>query len=296
MTTPRVVGPRAEDGLDWIALTDAIVAGHALPQAEMRDSFATRGADTILTRTALIDGMGSLVKAATVFPGNTNAPAINGGVMVFSDRDGTLEAVLDFHLVTKWKTAASSLLAARRLAPPRVSQILIVGAGTVAASMIAAYRAQFADVPIEIWNRTPDRARQLAGPGVNIVTDLGAAVARADIICTATMAKAPIIKGDWLRPGQHLDLIGAFRAGMREVDDTALTRARLFADATPSALHIGEISDPVARGVITEADILADFYDLPAFTRAPDDITIAKNAGGAHLDLMTARYILGCVA
>ncbi|MEL6209344.1 MAG: ornithine cyclodeaminase, partial [Pseudomonadota bacterium] len=191
MTPPRFVGPDAEAHLDWIDLTEAFVAGHTLPRADMRDSFATRGADTILTRTAVIDGMGSLVKAATVFPGNAPAPTINGGVMLFSDDDGTLEAVLDFHLLTKWKTAASSLLAARHLAPPQVKRILIVGAGAVAASMIAAYRAQFGDVPIDIWNRTPGRARRLLGPGVTLVDDLQFAVARADIICTATMAKAP---------------------------------------------------------------------------------------------------------
>lgn len=296
MTTPRIVGPETDTRLNWIDLTNAIVSGHALPRAEIRDSFATRGADTILTRTALISGMGSLVKAATVFPGNSDTPKINGGVMLFSDHDGTLEAVIDFHLLTKWKTAASSLLAARHLTPPQVRSILIAGAGTVAASMIEAYQAQFGDVPIAIWNRTKDRARSLVGPGVTLVGDLEQAVHEADIICTATMAEDPLIKGDWLRPGQHLDLIGAFRPGMREVDDTALTRARLFADAIPSALHIGEVADPVARGIITEDDIIADFYDLSAFTRAPSDITIAKNAGGAHLDLMTARYILGCAA
>lgn len=291
MSAPKFVGPDIDAHLDWLGLSDAIAAGHSAPRAELRDSFASRGPDTLLTRSAVIDGMGMLVKAATVFPGNSGR-SVNGGVMVFSDHDGALEVVLDFRLVTKWKTAATSLLAARRLAPPDVSRILIVGAGVVAGSMVAAYRAAFGDVSIEIWNRTPARAEALLGPGVALAGDLEAAVREADIIATATMAQSPIIKGEWLRPGQHLDLIGAFRAGMREVDDTALTRGRLFTDALPSALHIGEISDPLARGVIAEEDIVADFYDLGAFERAPDDITVAKNAGGAHLDLMTARYIL----
>ena len=296
MTAPRFIGRDIEARLDWLALTDALAAGHALPRAELRDSFASRRADTILTRTAWIDGLGLLVKAATIFPANREAATVNGAVTLFSDADGTLEAVLDFHLVTKWKTAADSLLAARRLAPPDVRTILIVGAGTVAASLIECYAAGFPDARFVIWNRTRSRAEALAGENVAVAGDLAGAVAEADIVITATMATEPVIRGEWLRPGQHLDLIGAYRADMREVDDTALTRARLFTDARPAAAHIGEIADPIARGVIREADIIADFYDLDAFVRAPGDITIAKNAGGAHLDIMTARYILGAAA
>ncbi|MEL7026024.1 MAG: ornithine cyclodeaminase [Pseudomonadota bacterium] len=296
MAGPRIIGSEVEPQLDWIGLSDALAEGHTLPRAEMLDSFATRGDDTILTRTAWIVGLGLLVKAATVFPGNVNAPSINGAVTLFSDADGTLEAVLDFHLVTKWKTAADSLLAARRLAPPKVSKILIVGAGTVARSLMSAYGAAFPEAEFLLWNRTPRRAEALLGPGVRQVLDLRDAVAEADIVATATMATEPLIEGAWLRPGQHLDLIGAYRGDMREVDDTALTRARLFTDAKPSAAHIGEIADPLARGVISDSDIIADFYNLAEFTRAPDDITIAKNAGGAHLDLMTAKYILAAAA
>lgn len=105
------------------------------------------------------------------------------------------------------------------------------------------------------------------------------------------MSTEPLVQGDWLRPGQHLDLIGAYRPDMREVDDTALTRASLFVDSRATTLHhIGELKDPIARGVISESDVIADFYDLPSGAyrrRSEDEITIAKNGGGAHLDLMT---------
>jgi ornithine cyclodeaminase len=110
------------------------------------------------------------------------------------------------------------------------------------------------------------------------------------------MATEPVVRGDWIRPGTHLDLIGAYRPDMREVDDEALQKASLFVDSRATTIgHIGEVMIPLASGAITEADIQADFYDLPsgAFTRASDEeITIAKNGGGAHLDLMTCRYIL----
>ncbi|MDP5349346.1 MAG: ornithine cyclodeaminase, partial [Paracoccaceae bacterium] len=99
---------------------------------------------------------------------------------------------------------------------------------------------------------------------------------------------------DWLRPGQHLDLIGAYRPDMREADDTALQRARIFVDSYDTTIgHIGEIKDPLARGVIDRADILADYYEPENFMRqSHDEITLFKNGGGAHLDLMTSRYIL----
>jgi ornithine cyclodeaminase len=130
--------------------------------------------------------------------------------------------------------------------------------------------------------------------GLRVADDLEAAVRDADIICTATLATEPLIKGDWLQPGQHLDLIGAYTPAMREVDDTAMARARVFVDARATTVHhIGEIIDPIAHGVMTEADVIADFYDDPALfaRRSDDEVTIAKNGGGAHLDLMTATYI-----
>jgi ornithine cyclodeaminase len=121
-------------------------------------------------------------------------------------------------------------------------------------------------------------------------------VRKAEVICSATMATEPLIKGDWLQPGQHIDLIGAYKPGMREVDDNAMARARVFVDSRATTLHhIGELIDPIASGAITEADVVADFYDDPALyaRRSADEITLAKNGGGAHLDLMTASYIAG---
>ena len=108
------------------------------------------------------------------------------------------------------------------------------------------------------------------------------------------MTTTPIIKGAWLQPGTHLDLIGAYRPDMREVDDEALNRARLFVDSFDTTIgHIGEIKIPLETSAITRDHIIADYYDLDAFTRqTEDEITICKNGGGAHLDLMTSRYIL----
>ena len=296
--TIEIVPKDAEAHLTWPGLMAAIEAGHRLPRAEIADLFLYRGRDTMLDRAAWIDGLGSLVKVATIHPGNAGIgkPTVNGAVTLFDDKTGELKALVDFHLVTKWKTAGDSLLSASKLARKDCRNILLVGAGTVAKSMIAAYSSLFPDARFTVWNRSPAAALAMTeGKRVTATEDLATAVQAADIICTATMSTQPLIKGAWLRPGQHLDLIGAYRPDMREVDDDALRHATIFVDSRATTIHhIGEIKDPIARGVIAEADIIADFYDIAAgsFTRtSADQITIAKNGGGAHLDLMTATYI-----
>lgn len=298
MTIPSISFTEGEALMDWIGLTEAFVAGHKKPKAEVGDTFLYRGSDTVLSRAAWIDGMGMAVKTATIFPGNPaqNLPIVNGGVCLYSDSDGTLEALIDFHLITKWKTAGDSLLAALRLAPKAASKILIVGAGTVGASLIEAFGAGFPRAAFTLWNRTKAKAEALAAryPGTQVADDLQAAVREADIILTATMSGAPVIRGDWLRPGQHLNMIGAYRPDMREADDTALCRAQIYVDSFETTIgHIGEIEIPLQAGVITRADLRADFYALDTFRRGgPEDITLFKNGGGAHLDLMTARHVL----
>ena len=293
----RMIPFAAEVHLDWLALTDALAEGHEVPKGTVEDVFLYQDDNTLLNRSAWIKGMGLAVKCATVFPGNParGKPMIAGAVNLFSDVDGTLEAILDFALVTKWKTAGDSLLAARRLARPESKAILIVGAGTVGRSLWQAYRAAFPDAEFTVWNRSPEGAERFVQdcPGTAIAGDLQSAVEAADIITSATMTTEPLIKGAWLRPGQHIDLIGAYRPDMREVDDTALQRARVFVDSFDTTLdHIGELKLPLSSRAIRREHVIADYYGLDHFARAPDDITLFKNGGGAHLDLMTSRYIL----
>ncbi|MGJ8587777.1 MAG: ornithine cyclodeaminase family protein [Yoonia sp.] len=284
--------------LDWLALTDALAAGHDGPKADVADVFLYEGENTLLNRSAWIAGLGLAVKCATIFPGNKalGKPAIGGAVNLFSGTDGALEAILDFALVTKWKTAGDSLLAARRLARPDSKNILIVGAGTVGHSLYEAYGAAFPQAQFTVWNRSPEGAQafQAAHPDVAIAGDLERAVRQADIITSATMSTEPVVKGAWLQPGQHVDLIGAYRPDMREVDDAALQKARVFVDSRETTIgHIGELKIPIAAGAFHAADVVADYYELDQFQRHNnDEITLFKNGGGAHLDLMTSRYIL----
>ncbi|MEI6099099.1 MAG: ornithine cyclodeaminase [Alphaproteobacteria bacterium] len=296
----QMIGKEAEAVMTWAGLVAAIEAGHLLARPQIADLFLYRGQDVLLDRAAWITGLGSLVKVCTITAANAAAglPTVNGVVALFDDATGVPKALLDFHLVTKWKTAGDSLLAASRLARKDSRNFLLVGAGTVARSMVQAYSSRFPEARFTLWNRSPAGAARLAAevPGLVVAENLETAVRAADVICTATLAEVPLIRGDWLQPGQHLDLMGAYTPQMREVDDLAMQRARVFVDARATTVHhIGELMAPLASGAITEADIVADFYDPAAFVRrSEDEITVAKNGGGAHLDLMTAAYILDC--
>lgn len=295
-----IIGPEAEAHLDWHGLMEAFREGHRLPKAEIGDTLLYRGQDTLLSRAAWIDGVGSLVKTANIFPGNPGIgkPLILGAVNVYSDIDGSLLALVDFELVTKWKTAGDSLLGAMQLARKDSETILIVGAGAVGHSLRQAYGALFPDARFLIWNRTISKAEEFAAtyPGTEVAADLETAVRMADIVTSATMVAEPILNGEWFQPGQHIDIIGAYRPDMREVNDAAIMRSSIHVDSRDTTIgHIGEIQNPIDRGLISEADILSDFYDLDAgrmTRRSQDEITLFKNGGGAHLDLMTSRYIL----
>ena len=163
--TPAIVPfSEGQKRLDWLALVAALKNGHQCPKAEINDLFLYRGADTLLSRSAWINGMGLLTKTATVFPGNPKSgqPVVSGGVMLFDDQNGQLTAVIDFHLITKWKTAGDSLMAALALASADARKILIVGAGTVGRSLLEAFGAGYPRANFTIWNRSPAGAQAFA--------------------------------------------------------------------------------------------------------------------------------------
>ena len=178
----------------------------------------------------------------------------------------------------------------------------MVGTGVLAPHLVAAHASQRPIETVTIWGRDPKKAAQVAaclvhdGMSAKAEPDLATAVQLADIVSCATLATEPLIDGDWLRAGQHLDLVGAFTPEMREVDDRALMRAAIFID-TPDALKTaGEICDPLARGIISEADIKGTLFDLAAGRvdvprTGPDAITLFKSAGTALEDLAAAELV-----
>lgn len=303
---PFINAAGVEHLLNWKGVCTAMIEGHRKGRADIDDILFRHGEDALLSRAAWIRGLGIAVKSATIFPGNgTRTPAlpsIHALVSLFDDETGVPVALLDGTLVTKWKTAGDSVLGASLLARPESRVLLIIGAGTVAASLAEAYPEIFPGLEkVLIWNRTAQKARDLAMRAksdnylVESVEDLGSAVTEADIVSSATMSTVPLIKGEWISPGTHVDLIGAYRADMREADDMLIKISELFVDSRETAIHdTGELHIPIRNGIINEHHVRADLYDLcngaPGRTSA-QAITVYKNAGGAHLDLMTAKFI-----
>jgi len=264
------------------------------------------GNDFLLTMPAWQTGRCIGIKLVTVFSGNSRQgkPAVHAAYALFSGVDGTPIATLDGTELTRRRTAAASALAARFLARSEASRLLMVGTGALAPHIIDTYTTARPITAVRVWGRTSQRAqavaRSFAGRPIDIeaIDDLEAGVRWADIISCATLATAPLVRGAWLSPGQHLDLIGSFTPEMREVDDEALARSRIYVDTREGALaESGELVQAIAGGLITAADI---YGDLAALTRgtvsgrgSTEEITLFKSVGCALEDLAAAELALG---
>jgi alanine dehydrogenase len=243
-------------------------------------------------------------KVATIFPDNAAAgqPSLHGCYLLMSGKTGEPLALMDGRALTAWRTAAASALAATYLARPDASHLLMIGAGTLAPHLIRAHAAVRPITRVTLWNRTHGRAVALAfglavtGIEAMIADDLAAAVAEADIVSCATLATAPLIRGAWLRPGTHVDLVGGFTPKMREADNDAVRRARLYVDTRDGALkEAGDMVIPLRRRVIARNDIRGDLFDLcrgKAKGRTTDkQITLFKSVGTAIEDLAAAMLV-----
>lgn len=288
--------------LDYAPLIDYFEACHSQPPARVGDSYTDDGAGNgLLARAGFAPGAGLGIKLATIFPGNTRRPSVHTVYVAFDPATGEERAVIVGNALTWFKTACDSALAARYLARPDAGRLLMVGAGAMAPHLIRAHKAARPSIErITIWNRTHTRAETLASEladlGAEVSSDLRAAVHSADIVSCATMTQEPLIEGTWLRPGTHLDLVGAYLPHMREADDAAISGSRVFVDSRDTAFDTGEIAIPIGTGAIATEGVLGDLFELatgtvPGRTHG-NDITLFKNAGGGHLDLMAAQYLL----
>lgn len=249
-----------------------------------------------------------VTKLVGIFPGNPQRhpplPSTPGLVIAFSGETGVPLAAADGAELTFSKTAADSALAAKLLARPNSSTLLLVGAGNLGPHMVRAHLAAQTNLrEVHIWNRTPQKAELVAdqlrkeGIDAHIAADLDSAVAQADIITCVTMSDTPLVKGHLLKPGTHLDLVGAYLPTLREADDAAVLNSQKYADTIDGALQAGDFSQLVEQGKMTAADIRADLFQLcqgsaPGRSSA-DEITLFKNNGGGHLDLFAMEYIVG---
>lgn len=302
---------------DYPQLVEALQRYHLEDTEVVDDLLLSQPADSgtethFFLRAAWQRGRAMGTKLITAFwdnPNSTNGlPAVQAIYVLFDGANGQPLAALDGTALTYRKTAADSALGSRCLARTDVATMLMVGAGALAPHLIMAHCAVRPSIErVMIWNRTRSRAEALAeklaigGVALDVVDDLEAAARGADLISCATMTTDPLIRGAWLRPGTHLDLVGAFKPDMREADDDALRCASIFVDSRQTTIaHVGELKIPLAAKVITEADVLADHYDFArgrhAGRRSADEITLFKNGGGGHLDLMTARFVVAQAA
>ncbi|MCG8596993.1 MAG: ornithine cyclodeaminase family protein [Kiloniellales bacterium] len=257
---------------------------------------------TLLLMPAWQSGRHIGIKLVTVFPhnGERNLPSVMGAYLLLSGHSGEPLAMIDGPTLTVKRTAAASALAASYLARQDCERLLMIGTGALAPYLVRAHAEVRPICNVLIWGRNPDKAEQLARRlnrrdfRVAATTDLEAAVRGAHIISAATMTLEPLIRGAWLQPGQHLDLVGGFRPDMREADDDAVTRARVFVDTRDGACsEAGDIVQPLEAGVLTEDDIAADLFDLTRGERAGrryyDQITLFKSVGTALEDLGAAQ-------
>ena len=246
-----------------------------------------------------------VVKVATVFPGNAarGLPGVTAALLLLSGRTGVPLAVIDGGELTARRTAATSALAAGYLARQESRHLVVVGTGRLAGSnLIEAHAAVRPIERVTIWGRNPAKAAAVAarvaesGLDAAATEDLAAAVGAADIVTSATIAQEPVIKGEWLRPGVHVDCVGTYSAQSRETDDDVVRRATIFVDTHAGAPHAaGDLAIPLAEGVIKKADIAADLYGLTRGDHlgrtSADEITFFKSVGAAVEDLAAAKLV-----
>lgn len=247
---------------------------------------------------------GVVVKLVNAVPGNAarGEAFIQGQVLVADPVTGAWAAMLDGNEVTARRTAAASALAARYLARPQAETMAMVGTGRLARPLIEAMRAVRPLKQVFVWGRDPSKAEAVAawarGEGIEAeATGLEAAVRAADIVSCATLSTAPLVRGAWLQPGQHLDLVGAFRPDMRETDAAAVGMAQVFVDTRDGALHEGgDLVRAAAEGAFAPERVVADLGDLCAGShpgrREAAEITLFKSVGASIEDYAAARLVL----
>ncbi|MBV8393686.1 MAG: ornithine cyclodeaminase family protein [Alphaproteobacteria bacterium] len=256
------------------------------------------------------------VKLVTVFPdnGRRGLPAIYGQYLLLDGQTGAPLALLDGTVLTKRRTACASGLASRYLSRPDARSLVMIGTGALAPELIRVHAKVRPIERVTVWGRDPAKAEALAARlttslpaalgrpiAVQASADRRAAIAEADIVSCATLSRGPLVEGAWLRPGQHVDLVGAYTPEMRESDDAAVRRARVFVDTRAGALKEGgDIVQPLRAGAIVEADVVADLYELSRGEKAgragdAAALTLFKSVGAALEDLAAAELAVGPV-
>jgi ornithine cyclodeaminase/alanine dehydrogenase-like protein (mu-crystallin family) len=301
----RVISAQEVAGaLTWPALIERLATtfreGVEAPPRHHHAMHRPDGEATMLLMPAWEEAGYIGMKMVNVFPQNANAglPAISGLYILCEGQHGTPLACLDGSALTSRRTAAASALAARELARQNADSLLVVGTGKLAPMLVEAHAAVRPIRTVRIWGRNPDKATALAEQfrdrfNCQAVTDLETAVPEADIISCATLSTEPLVRGEWLQPGSHLDLVGAFRPSMRETDSRCLARGDVFVDTYAGAMgEAGDILQAIDEGALSKEDLRAELAELlrnekPGRT-SDEAITVFKSVGASLEDLAAA--------
>ena len=288
------------------ALQDAFCSDITVPlrhHHDMDNPNASRET-TLLLMPAWQSGEKAGVKMVTVSPDNAQIglPSIQGIYLLMDLHTGTPELMMDAPTLTTNRTAAASALAAKFLARKNSSHLFVVGTGALSPQLIRAHHAISPITHVTVWGRSIEKAQhvidQVADLGLSFdITDsLEAGVKQADIISVATLSQTPLIKGEWLSKGQHIDLVGAYRPDMREADNAVVKRCDIFVDSRPGAIkETGDIKIPLDTGVISIDDLNADLFELSKGEHqgrtSDEQITLFKSVGHALEDLAAAKLV-----
>jgi ornithine cyclodeaminase/alanine dehydrogenase-like protein (mu-crystallin family) len=285
-------------------LRDAFAAGCTVP---LRSQHAIENNEeptaTLLLMPAWTRGGFLGIKIVSVFPGNSarGEPAVTSLYLLSNAVTGKQLALIDGNELTARRTAAASALAASYLAREDARSLLIVGAGHIAHLLAPAYRAVRPIESVQVWNVRRENAEKLVktlrglGFDASPVDRIEAAVAEVDIVSCATLAQNPLVRGEWLKPGTHLDLIGGFTPEMRETDDVALQRASVFIDTPAALVEAGDLTQAIAAGTFTATRVRGNLEALCrgriAGRSSRDEITLFKSVGSALEDLAAAVLV-----
>jgi len=282
------------EGYETIGRLHTLISRDDRPSAEM-----------LIWAGARTDGsMGA--KIVSISPDNgllsKPSPTVHSAFALVDRLDGRFRSFIVGESFTRCKTAADSALAARYLAPANPTKLVVLGAGAQAKTHLTYLHAVCPTIErIDVWNRNRSRAEQLIEErflpvDFQVSDDLEASVAGADIVVCLTSSSTPVLDGKWLKLGCHVDLVGGFTPDMRETNDATILRSSVFVDHLGlTAEHCGDIVQPLKNGTITLSDIRGDLFDLcrkeiPG-RRDREEITLFKNGGGGHLDLMVAEWL-----
>jgi ornithine cyclodeaminase/alanine dehydrogenase-like protein (mu-crystallin family) len=302
---PFLSGPRVHAALDWRALVDALrEAFRGGANAPVRASYpVTESGDRLLLMPAWA-GENLGVKIVTVFPGNRarGFASVSALYLLMDHATGHPLALIDGEALTLRRTAAASALAATYLARPESKRLLVAGTGALAPYMAAAHCASRPIERVLVWGRSTEHAKataaRLAADGLpaEVCADLAAGLALADMVTCATTAREPIVRGALVRPGTHVDLVGAFTPEMRESDDELVKRAEVFVDTFAGALkEAGDLVQPISAGAIAREHVRGELADLVTGRHpgrvTPEAVTVFKSVGTALEDLCAARLV-----